>query len=434
MVLAGLSCRDACRRAEDGPALPGQRGARPGPPGDVPGGPLPGSEPEPAGDRRGRDQRRRARAAPEHGPPLSAGLCLLPSARGGPARCRRLADPPGRARPAGRQCGPAQPGGAVVTRLRELPRSVRWTLPLALLGLAVTVPFSAPDGTGMQWDELVLGSVAFVAAVAVFRTVQTMDRAAARPWQPLGFAALLFMTAQWLEAVCPGPEFDGFGIDKVFLLVGATMPLVTCALLALRVTRTRWPALLVDGAVTTAAVLVITEVLRTPLVNPVGAPQDLRSLVLTYGGYAAVMLGGAGTLCTVSTAASRRSATIMIGAVAAQAAAAWFEAMAIVAPTPLWTAASDVAVALGMQALVFAVSAAPRRCDERTARAAAPVASRIGILLVFASLLGLPLAIGLSLAGGQALSPGTQVGCGVIFCLMALRLLPRVPGGGRGDR
>jgi PAS domain S-box-containing protein len=318
-----------------------------------------------------------------------------------------------------------------VNRLRELPRRVRWTLPLALLGLALTVPFSSPDGTGMQWDELVLGSVAASTAVAVFGAVRTMDRAAARPWKPLGFAALLFMTAQWLEAAFPGPEFDGFGIDKVFLFVGAGMPLLTCTLLARRVTRTRWPALLVDGAVTTAAVLVVTEVLRMPLVNPVGAPHDLRSLVLTYGGYAAVMLGGAGTLCTVSTAALRRSATIMIAVVAAQAAAAWFEALGIVAPDPLWTAGSDVAVALGLQAVVLAVSAAPLRFTDRTARAAVPVASPVGIVLVFASLLALPLAIGLSLAAGEALSGGAEIGIVVIFCLMALRVVLRIREDGR---
>jgi diguanylate cyclase (GGDEF)-like protein/PAS domain S-box-containing protein len=318
-----------------------------------------------------------------------------------------------------------------VNQLRELPRSVRWTLPLALLGLALTVPFSTPDGTGMQWDELVLGSVAASTAVAVFGAVRGMDRAAARPWQPLGFAALLFMTAQWLEAAFPGPEFDGFGIDKVFLFVGAGMPLVTCALLARQVTRTRWPALLVDGAVTITAVLVITEVLRTPLDNAAGAPEDLRSLVLTYGGYAAVMLGGAGTLCTVSTRALRRSATIMIAAVVAQASAAWFEAMAIIAPNPLWTAASDVAVAVSLQAVVVAVSAAPRGFTDRTARASAPVASPVGIVLVFVSLLGLPLAIVLSLAGGEALSGGAEVGCAVVFCLMALRLVLRIREDGR---
>jgi hypothetical protein len=136
--------------------------------------------------------------------------------------------------------------------LRSTPRSVRWTLSLGLLGLAFAVPFSAPDGTGMQWDELVLGSLAASSAWSLFRAVRSMERPAARPWRLLGVAAVLFMTAQWLEAAFPGPQFDGFGIDKVFLFVGATAPLTTCALLARRVSRTRWTALVIDGAVITA--------------------------------------------------------------------------------------------------------------------------------------------------------------------------------------
>ncbi|MGZ4646087.1 MAG: diguanylate cyclase domain-containing protein [Blastococcus sp.] len=319
-----------------------------------------------------------------------------------------------------------------MTWLRTLPRSVRWTVPLGLLGLAFAVPFSAPDGTGMQWDELVLGAVAASAAWSVFRLVRSMERAASWPWLITGAAAVLFMVAQWLEGTFPGPQFDGSGsIDKVFLFLGAAAPVVTCFLLARRVTRTRWTALVVDGAVITAAILVVTEVLRTPLVNPVDAPGDLRSLVLTYGAYAALMLGGAGAMCTVSTAGLRRSATVMIFAVGAQASAAWCEAMAIVAPSPLWTAASDVAVALGLQAVVVAAAFAPTRFADRTARAAAPVASPIGIVLVFTSVLSLPLAIGLSLAAGRPLSTGAEIGCAVVFGLMAVRLVLRIREDGR---
>ena len=81
--------------------------------------------------------------------------------------------------------------------------------------------------------------------------------------------------------------------------------------------------------------------------------------MLAYGGYAAVMLGGAGALCTVSTAALRRSVSVMIGAVAWQAAAAVFEAMAIISPSWVWTAGSDVSVALGLQTVVIAAGFAP---------------------------------------------------------------------------
>ena len=185
--------------------------------------------------------------------------------------------------------------------VQGLPRSVRWTAPLGLLGLLVAVPFSAPDGTGMQWDELVLGAVAASSAWALLRLIRAMDREAARPWRIMTYGALSYMVAQLLAGTFPGPEFDGFGVDDVLLFVGACSPLVTCGLLARRVSRTRWTALIVDGLIVTTALLTVTEVLRAPLVNPVGAPDDLRSLVLAYGGYAAVMLGGAGALCTVST-------------------------------------------------------------------------------------------------------------------------------------
>ena len=315
--------------------------------------------------------------------------------------------------------------------LALVPRSVRWTVPLALLGLLVTVPFSAPDGTGMQWDELVLGAVAASAAYGAFQQSRAMDTQAARPWRFLGLAAVLFSVSQWLAGSFPGPEFDGFGVDDVLLFIGATAPVATCGLLARRVSRTRWGALVVDGAVITVALLVVTEIVRTPLVNPANAPDDLRSLVLIYGGYAAAMLGAAGALCTVSTAALRRSATVLIGAVAWQSAAACAEAMAIVTPSWHWTAVSDVSVALALQLVVVAAAVAPRMLVERTARAAAPVVSRAGLVLVLFGMLSLPVALAYALWSGEALSAAAEIGCAVVFGLMSLRLVLRIREDGR---
>jgi diguanylate cyclase (GGDEF)-like protein/PAS domain S-box-containing protein len=315
--------------------------------------------------------------------------------------------------------------------LRSIPREVRWTVPLALIGLALTVPFSAPDGTGMQWDELVLGSVAATSAWTLFRLTRDMDPQAALPWRVLGIGTGMFAVAQFLAGSFPGPEFDGFGVDDVLLFAGAFSPLVACALLALRVGRTRWPALIVDGLVITTALLVVTEVLRTPMVNPADAPEDLRSLVLAYGGYAAVMLGGAGAVCSVSTAALRRTVSVMIGAVAWQAAAAVFEAMAIIQPSWVWVAGSDASVALGMQTLVIAAGFAPTRFSDRSPRATAPVVSPLGMLLVLAGMLCLPLAIGVSLWQDEPLSDGAEVGCSVVFGLMALRVVLRIREDGR---
>jgi diguanylate cyclase (GGDEF)-like protein/PAS domain S-box-containing protein len=310
--------------------------------------------------------------------------------------------------------------------LRSVPRGIRWTLALGLLGLAITVPFSSPDGTGMQWDELVLGSVAASAGWMVIRRIRTMDPVAARPWWPPAVGAVLFSIAQFLAAGFPGPEFDGFGIDDVFLFAGATSPLVTCAMLARRVSRTRWPALVVDGLVITVALLTVTEVLRTPLVNPADAPDDLRSLVLAYGGYAAVMLGGAGALCTVSTAALRRSATTLIGAVACQSTAAAAEAMAIISPSMAWTAVSDVAVAVAVQASALAALRAPDRFDERSARDSAPVVSPVGLFLVVGAMLSLPVAIAVMELQEEEHSVVAEIGFAVVFGLMAVRLVLRI--------
>ncbi|SNR45907.1 diguanylate cyclase domain-containing protein [Blastococcus mobilis] len=315
--------------------------------------------------------------------------------------------------------------------LQSIPRSVRWTVPLGLIGLALTVPFSAPDGSGMQWDEAVLGGVAASSAWAVVRLIRTMDARAALPWRIVGVAALLFMTAQWLTAAFPGPQLDGFGLDDVLLFAGACAPLITCALLARRVRRTRSTALVVDGLIITVALLTVTEVLRTPLVNPAGAPDDLRSLVLAYGGYAAVMLGGGAALCTVSTAALRRSASIMMGAVGWQALAACAEAMAIIEPSWVWTATSDVAVALGMQTVVVAASFAPRRRTKQTARDSAPQVSRLGLLLVVGAMLSLPIAIAVMEVRGEPHPVAAEAGFAVVFTLMALRLVLRVREDGR---
>ncbi|MCW2580653.1 MAG: hypothetical protein JWR82_2254 [Blastococcus sp.] len=318
-----------------------------------------------------------------------------------------------------------------MTTLRSIPRGVRWSAPLTLLGLAVTVPFSAPDGTGMQWDELVLGATAAGSSWALHRLSRRMDPQAARPWRLLVWAAAAFMVAQWLAGFFPGPEFDGFGVDDVLLFAGASAPVVTCAMLARRVSRTRWPALVVDGLIITVALLVVTEVLRTPLVNPVGAPEDLRSLVLTYGGYAAVMLGGAAALCTVSTAALRRSVSLLMGAVAWQALAACAEAMAILHPSQWWTACSDVAVGMSLLTVVIAASFAPFRFADRTARDSAPHVSRLGMVLTVLAMLSLPVALLVDHVEPEPLSIGAETGCAVVFGLMALRLVLRIREDGR---
>ena len=65
---------------------------------------------------------------------------------------------------------PAPPGPPGEDARDRDPRAVRRTVLLALAGLAGAVPFSSSDGTGMQWDELVLACVAAVSAWTVAGT------------------------------------------------------------------------------------------------------------------------------------------------------------------------------------------------------------------------------------------------------------------------
>ncbi|SEL65089.1 PAS domain S-box-containing protein/diguanylate cyclase (GGDEF) domain-containing protein [Blastococcus sp. DSM 46786] len=314
---------------------------------------------------------------------------------------------------------------------RDLPGRLRWTALLGLLGLVLAVPFSAPGGTGMQWDELVLGSVATSCAVVVVRRLRTLEPAAARPWWPVAVGAGCFAVAQFLAGAFPGPAFDGFGLDEVLLVVGAATPLVTAGLLARRVIRTRWSALVVDGTVVATAVLVVTEVLRAPLVNPAGAPEDLRTLVLLYGCHAALMLGAGGAVCTVSTAGLRRSVTTLMAAIAAQSVGAGAEAMSIVSPGTFWTAVSDLSVAISLLATALAVVLAPAAFTERSARAAAPVVSPVGLLLVVAALLALPASTLYMDLRGEGHSVLADLGMAVVFVLMAGRVVLRIREDGR---
>ncbi|MCV2490650.1 diguanylate cyclase [Geodermatophilus sp. YIM 151500] len=311
-----------------------------------------------------------------------------------------------------------------------VPRDVGRTVLLALLGLALTVPSSPADGTGMQWDDLVLAAAAGATARSLSARLRRMDAAAARPWRPLLVGAVLVCVAQLLTGLAPGPAMDGFAVDDVVLLTGASMPLVTCAVLARRVRRTRWAALLVDGAMVTVALVAVTEVLRTPISDPTRGADDPGALVLGYGVYAALVVGGAGVLCTVSTAALRRSATTMITAVAWQATAAVAESLAVVTSSPAWVAASGVTVVLGMQTALLAVGHAPRHGADPAAGATARV-NPAGMVLVVVALLALPVALVTALLRGEPLSAGAQIGCALVLALVGARVLLRIRERGR---
>nr|WP_246324342.1 diguanylate cyclase [Petropleomorpha daqingensis] len=105
--------------------------------------------------------------------------------------------------------------------------------------------------------------------------------------------------------------------------------------------------------------------------------------------------------------------------------------MAIVAPSWLWTAGSDVAVALALQTTVLAALRAPDTLDKRSARAANPVVSPVGLALLVVAVLALPLAIGTALLEHQPLTVGAKLAIAGIFVLLAVRLVLRIREDGR---
>jgi diguanylate cyclase (GGDEF)-like protein/PAS domain S-box-containing protein len=312
----------------------------------------------------------------------------------------------------------------------RIPGSIRWTVVLGLLGLAVTVPFSAPDGTGMQWDEVVLAPAAAYSGWALLRVLRTMTPSAARPWRFVVVGAVLFMLGQLASCLFPGPAFDDFGVDDVVLVAGAVSPLLTCGLLARRVIRTRWTTLILDGVRTAVALFVVADILLAHHVHP-GAGGEAHALVLLYGGYAAVILGSAGALCTVSTAALRRSASTMIWANVFMASAAISESMALVAPSPVWTMAADTAVLLGLQAVVLAATRAPKRFERSDVRASAPRVGAGGIVITLVAMLGLPVVLAYAVLRGEDLHADALLGCAVVLALSALRVVLRIREDGR---
>jgi diguanylate cyclase (GGDEF)-like protein/PAS domain S-box-containing protein len=313
----------------------------------------------------------------------------------------------------------------------RFPLRLRWAFALGLLGIALTAPFSAPDGTGMQWDELVLASIAGFTGLSILRVLRTMDPAAARPWRFVSVGAFLFMGAQLAAGLFPGPEFDNFGIDDVVLFVGAITPLITCGLLATRVIRTRWTTLFIDGMRAAVALFLVCDLLLAHPIREAFGSGETHSLVLAYGAYAAIILGSAGALCTVATATLRRSASTMIWANVWMASGAIWEALAIVWPSAAWTFCSDVTVILALLTTLLATTRAPLRFERSDVRASAPRVDAGGIVITVAAMLSLPVTLAVIVLRGQELQADGIIGCAVVLALSALRVVMRIREDGR---
>ena len=160
-----------------------------------------------------------------------------------------------------------------------------------------------------------------------------MEPATRLPWQVLGVATGLFSAASLITGLTHS-GFGDAGPGDVLLLLASLCPPVTCVLLARRVHGRRWLPLVLDGLAITIALLVTADVvLFTPALGPDGVSGTVGAVLVGYGSYAALTIGLAAALCTVSAAALRRSATGVLTTTAFFGLSASVQALYMVHPT-----------------------------------------------------------------------------------------------------
>ena len=309
-------------------------------------------------------------------------------------------------------------------------RRDRLVLLVAAVLTVLCVPVS-PHGAVPQWDDLVLGGYSALVAVTLARRIRRHGPGARAPWWVLTAAAALFGVACLTTSLTPAAFGEASPGDLV-LLLAALCPPVACALLARRVRDSHWSALVLDGLAVTVALLVLAHTLLIgPAVASGGVPADLRPVVVGYGTYTAVAIGLAGTLCTVSARALRRSATAVLAATAFIALATAAMAAHVLHSADAWQLLIDLATLLALHSGANAVTWAPRRALPAHGDDVTPVVGRTGLVITIGSLVGLPVTVLVRLLAGHQPSALETAGCAVVVLLLLVRMGLRIRDSGR---
>ena len=307
-------------------------------------------------------------------------------------------------------------------------RALAATFAAAALGLAVTVPISRPGGGGAQWDNLVLGAVSAVAAWLFWVRLRAVHPGVRRPWYALALASAFVAVAGLATGAGLSADFGGLGLGDLSLVVAAVCPLVTCVLLTRQVGRTRRLALAVDGAMVCAALLVVTHAfVWAPVLRPGVVATGSTPLVLVYAGYAALATGLAGALCSVSTAALRRSSTAMLVTVLLAGAASSAMAVNRFAPLHVWSAVAALALVGALLAGVAAAWLAPADppSEFRGHPDNAPRVGATAVAIVLLALAGPPVVLLVSVLTGRPLGVLDTLGTVAVLVLMLVRTAMR---------
>ena len=316
-----------------------------------------------------------------------------------------------------------------MSRIRCTPLTL--LLLAALVALAVTAPLS-PPGSLPQWDNLVLAVVGGWAAWHSRRLTRRMSRRDRLPWQVLGISSLVFALASLVTGVGIGGAFGGLGPGDLLVLLAASGPLVSSALLGGRVRGTRWPLLVIDGVMVTFALVVVADVLvLTPALSPGAVGDHVFPLVVAYGVYPAVAVGVVGALCTVSTAAVRRPATAMIAMTGLLGTASAMLALHIVQPSGPWAGAADAAIATALLAGVRAVRLASDASTASTPTDATPVVTSAGVAVQVVALVGVPITLVTAIVRDMPLHDGAIACTAVVITMLLVRIVLRIRESGR---
>jgi diguanylate cyclase (GGDEF)-like protein/PAS domain S-box-containing protein len=311
-----------------------------------------------------------------------------------------------------------------MSRVRRHPE--RLIALAALVAIAVALPFS-PTGAVPQWDNLVLAAVGTWAAWRCGRLTRSMSRRDRLPWQVLGTSSLLFAAASLVTGVGAGGVLGGLSLGDALVLLAALGPIISSALLGGRVPGTRWPILVIDGLLATVSLVIVADVLvLSPALSPGAISPDLQPLVLAYAIYPAVAMGVVGALCTVTTAAVKRSATGMILMTGLLGLASALLAVHIVQPERGWAGAADVAIVLALMGGVRVVALAAENSAAPAAVEGAAVVNASGVVIVVGALVGVPVTLLAALVFDMPLHRGALACTAVVIALLLLRMVERI--------
>ena len=296
---------------------------------------------------------------------------------------------------------------------------------LGLVGLALTLPSTGAEGTGRQWDHLVLALVSGVAAWCGLPVARSLSGPARSTARVMGVGGALLLSASLLTGLGIGPGYGTRSLPDVLVSLAAVAPLVVCVRLARVARDARW-------SVTAVNALTAALALSVPAVEFVTVPADRQAaltgtdldVVSGFALYAALALGGAAGLCTVVAAVLRRAVAVQLLVTSLFSLASAALALSLVSGDRWWELVADVAVLTAVLLSVVVVSLLPDGALERP-RDRQPRVLVPGAVLSLAAVAALPASLVACLLLGRAPSGWSLGATAAVVVLMLARAVDR---------